>query len=247
MNKAYLIQTLRLFICFFALTLLSCSQKKKPFPAYQSSNLEIKALSDNLYLHISFLETKEYGKVPCNGVVYINNNEAIIIDAPTNDSASLELLKWIGNTKIKAVVATHFHIDCTGGLDAFHQKGIQSIGLNKTINLAKVNQEIIPKESFNLQKDISVGGAKVELRYFGEGHTQDNIVAYIPSEKVLFGGCLIKAEGSSKGNLADANIASWPMTVSKVKKEYPNVKIVVPGHGAPGSKTLLDYTQKLLN
>ena len=61
----------------------------------------------------------------------------------------------------------------------------------------------------------------------------------------MFGGCLIKELNASKGYLGDANVADWSGTVEKVKKEYPNVKIIVPGHGAPGSKKLLDYTIKL--
>jgi len=42
--------------------------------------------------------------------------------------------------------------------------------------------------------------------------------------------------------LGDANVSAWSGTVEKVKKEYPNVKIVVPGHGDYGDGRLLDYT-----
>lgn len=61
----------------------------------------------------------------------------------------------------------------------------------------------------------------------------------------MFGGCLIKELEASKGFLGDANVKEWSNTVEKVKMEYPNVKIVVPGHGEYGDKKLLDYTIKL--
>jgi metallo-beta-lactamase class B len=45
--------------------------------------------------------------------------------------------------------------------------------------------------------------------------------------------------------LGDATLAEWSNTVERIKKQYPNLKIVVPGHGQHGDKKLLDYTIKL--
>jgi metallo-beta-lactamase class B len=90
-----------------------------------------------------------------------------------------------------------------------------------------------------------MGKESVIIKFFGEGHTRDNVVGYFPSEKILFGGCLIKEVGARKGYLGDANVADWSGTVRKIKKHYPSVNIVVPGHGAFGNKRLLDYTIRL--
>lgn len=83
------------------------------------------------------------------------------------------------------------------------------------------------------------------LKFFGEGHTSDDIVGYIPSEKALFGGCLIKSLKAGKGNLEDANINEWSTTVEMIKKEIPELAIVIPGHGKYGNEKLLDYTIEL--
>ena len=71
------------------------------------------------------------------------------------------------------------------------------------------------------------------------------MVGYFPSENILFGGCLIKELDADKGYLGDANVADWSATVEKVKKQYPQVKIIVPGHGEYGNTKLLDYTIRL--
>ena len=71
-------------------------------------------------------------------MVYINGDEAIIFDTPTDDEASVNLIKWVQeemNKKIKAVVVTHFHEDCLGGLNVFHENGITSYASNKTIEI----------------------------------------------------------------------------------------------------------------
>jgi metallo-beta-lactamase class B len=61
----------------------------------------------------------------------------------------------------------------------------------------------------------------------------------------MFGGCLVKEMSADKGFLGDSNVADWSGTVEKVKTKYPDVEIVVPGHGKYGSRKLLDYTIKL--
>lgn len=230
---------------------LSCStQKKKPEnkTVYQSETLIITQVSPNVYQHTSFLQTESFGNVPCNGMIVHNHNETVIFDTPVNDEISEELIQWIQNSlksKINAVVPTHFHDDCLGGLNAFHKHHIPSVANSKTIEIAKEKKLPVPLKSFHNQEKIAVGNQFAELYFFGEGHTKDNIVAYYPNEKVLFGGCLIKELNAGKGNLADANVAAWAETATKLKTKITDAEIVIPGHGATGNTDLIDYTIKL--
>jgi len=102
-----------------------------------------------------------------------------------------------------------------------------------------------PEKGFDNKLALKVGDRDVVTSFFGEGHTKDNVVGYFPSEKVMFGGCLIKELGAGKGNLEDANESAWPATVTNLKQTYPDVQVVIPGHGKPGDMALLDYTIKL--
>ncbi len=216
--------------------------------SYDSSHLKIKQLTKSTYLHTSYLATKSFGKVPCNGMVVLNDGEALVIDTPVDSIASVELLQWIqGNrkAKLKGVIATHFHVDCLGGLDVFHQREIPSYATNQTIALAKERNEIIPQNGFDQQLEINVGNKKVINEFIGSGHTIDNIISYFPSEKVLFGGCLIKTDGAGKGNLNDADVAAWSSTVKQVKAKYGEAQVIIPGHGKIGDVQLLDYTINL--
>lgn len=229
--------------------MLSCiSQNKSSFKAkkiYESKTLVITQISENAFIHTSFKQTNDFGNVPCNGLIVKDHNETIVFDTPTNDTSSEELIQWINeklHAKINAVIPTHFHDDSLGGLLAFHKKNIPSYSYAKTIELAKENNFVIPENSFNDSVVLKVGGKDVIAKYFGEGHTRDNAVGYFPSEHILFGGCLLKELEAGKGYLGDANVSAWSNTVEKVKKEYPNVKIVVPGHGDYGDGRLLDYT-----
>lgn len=214
---------------------------------YDSENLIIQKMSDHVYLHTSFLNTESFGRVPCNGMIVVNGGEAVVFDTPTDNNSSEELIRFITEKmshNVVGVVATHFHVDCVGGLEIFHKHKISSYASDRTIQLLKNkdSNNIIPTNSFENVLELSVGDKKVYAEFFGAGHTQDNVIGYFPHGNVIFGGCLIKEVGAGNGNLEDADLKAWPATVKKIKTHYPNLTTVIPGHGKPGGTELLDYT-----
>jgi metallo-beta-lactamase class B len=205
----------------------------------------VEQISPNTYIHTSYKQTEDFGKVPCNGLVVRSGGEAIVFDTPTNDTSAMDLIHWLHDfmqCRITAVIPTHFHDDCLGGLQAFHAAGIPSYAHLRTIALAAADSAELPQRGFADSLQLTVGNERITAIFHGEGHTKDNVVGYFPSEQVLFGGCLIKELEASTGYLGDANVAAWSGTVEAVKKAYPNVRVVVPGHGQWGDGKLLDHT-----
>lgn len=222
-----------------------------PEVVYETENLKILKFSDHVYQHISYLQTESWGKVACNGLILTDAGESIVFDTPVDDVSSAELIHFIQNSlqsRINAVIPTHFHQDNLGGLKAFHAANIPSYALDKTIRLAtESNVEVLPQNSFERSKIFRFGKKSAIAVYLGEGHTRDNIVAYYTDEKVLFGGCLVKEINAGKGNLADANVQEWPKTLKNLKKHYGHSQLVIPGHGKAGGSELLDHTLKLFS
>lgn len=215
---------------------------------YHSESLKIHRLTKHTLIHESYLETESFGKVSCNGLIYYSGQEAIVFDTPTTNSASMELIAWLEETlhlKVTMVVVTHFHHDCLGGLHAFHEAGAASYGNELTILLAKEHQYTPPQNAFEENWSLTINNRKVINAFLGAGHTRDNIVSYIPEEKVLFGGCLVKALEANEGYTGDATTENWSETVIVVKNTFPKVKYVVPGHGKSGGHELLAYTAQL--
>lgn len=217
---------------------------------YESESLLIRKISAHVYEHTSYLNTESFGKVACNGMVVIQGGEAVVFDTPANEESSRELIRYLtekASATITAVVATHFHSDCVGGLKAFHDRQIPSYGSNLTIKLLqeKQDQSMLPRIGFDHFLELKAGNKAVYVEFFGQGHTKDNVIGYFPEDKVIFGGCLIKEVGAGKGNLEDANLQAWPQTVLKIKQKYQNAEVVIPGHGKKGGLELLDYTIQL--
>jgi metallo-beta-lactamase class B len=238
------------FIAIVFFIALNCAPHKKDAfshkETFTSDILVVTQVAPNAFVHTTFLQTNDFGYVPCNGLIVRNGNEAFVFDTPTTDAGSEALLKWIADSlqcEVKGVIPTHFHDDCLGGLAAFHAKGIPSYASEKTLPLAQSDSvAALPQQTFRENIRIPVGKTFVSAAYFGEGHTRDNVVGYFPDEHVLFGGCMVKEIDASKGYLGDANVGEWSATVEKVKAAYPEAKVVVPGHGASGTAALLDYT-----
>ncbi len=177
---------------------LNCTAKKsnkfQPLKVYHSSDLTITQISKNSFKHTSFKQTNDFGNVACNELIVRNGNEAIVFDTPTNNENSAELISWITNQlncKINAIIPTHFHDDCLVGLASFHKKNILSHAYFKTIELARENNTEIQKNSFKDSLRLKVGNENVIVKFFGEGHTKDNVIAYFSSENVIFGGLVV--------------------------------------------------------
>ena len=233
-----------LYLLILSGILLGCKEAKEK-EVYKSETLLINQISQHTYQHISFFDAKNFGKVPCNGMIVFSKNEAVVFDTPCDNETSSELIDWITKSlkcKITAIIPTHYHVDNLGGLEEFHKHGIHSFAYNKTIEIAKENGYTEPEHGFDRYMELTVGDEKIYVEFVGEGHTCDNVIGYFPLENIMFGGCLIKEAGAGKGNLEEANAEKWSETVTEVKKKYPKAKKIVPGHGKIGGIELLDYT-----
>jgi len=240
-----------LIIIFFSSVIFA--QQNQNSAKASTSELTIVPLTKNVYQHISYLQTTSFGLVDCNGLIYINGNEAIVCDTPPDEEQSRQLLDWIKSNhpkvKVKAIIVNHFHADCLGGLRTFHKAGIASYAHTLTPQLLAMSKDTfdIPQNLVSNSLELPVGNKKIVVQYFGEAHTRDNILTWIPSENVVFGGCVIKSMNAGKGNLADANVKEWSNTVERIKEKFSPAKIVVPGHGDSGGPELLDFTIKLFD
>lgn len=215
-----------------------------------SEDLEILQLSDNSFVHVSYAVLPGYGRYGSNGFIYLNDNEAFLFDTPVNDELTEKLIKWIRKSlkaEITGFVPNHWHDDCMGGINYLISQNIRTYGNVRTISIAKSKNLTAPKTGFEKEIKLKVGNETVVCKYYGAAHSMDNIVTWIPSEKVLFAGCMVKDLNSkTPGNLSDADVAEWPKTIDKVIADYSQAKTVIPGHGAIGGVDLLLHTRQLL-
>lgn len=215
-----------------------------------SNDLELRKISENVYIHISYHDLQSYKHVAANGLVYLHGGESYIIDTPWTDELTRVLLDWIQDSlkaEIKGVIPTHWHNDCMGGLREVKNSGINSYALELTRDIARSKNLPEPAVGFRDSLVLKLGMSDIVCYYVGAGHTVDNIVVWLSEEKVLFGGCMVKALNQNNlGFTGDADVQEWPNSLRNLLSKFPDCKIVVPGHGAYGNLSLVHHTLKLL-
>lgn len=216
-----------------------------------SDSITLTQVSPHTWVHTSLADIGSFGSVYSNGLVVISKGEALLLDTPVTDAQTESLVRFISDSmraEVTQFMPNHWHDDCMGGLGYLHSQGIVSYANRMTVAEAEKHGLPVPDHGFAKSLTLKVGDIKVVCRYEGGGHTPDNTVAWIPSEKVLFGGCLVKdAKATWIGNTSDADMAAWPGTMKRVCKRYKKASFVVPGHGPWGGTELLTHTLELVS
>lgn len=215
-----------------------------PVLAQDTKPLEIREIAEGVYLHTSFKYVDGYGLVDSNGLIVLDNNQAYIIDTPWSEEDTKLLLSWITDRgdDLMASISTHSHEDRTAGIQFLNSKSVPTYTSELTYELLASEGKPLPTHFFKGNEFI-LGNGLIKLYYPGAGHTEDNIVAWLPRTKILFAGCLVRGhEWESLGNVTDASINSWADSIRNIKfKQYP-IQMVIPGHGKLGSSDILEHT-----
>ncbi|MCP4350290.1 MAG: subclass B1 metallo-beta-lactamase [Desulfobacterales bacterium] len=227
------------------------AQEEKNTTIKVNKDFELIRLNESFYVHTTWFDFPGFGRYPSNGLIFIKNGKALLIDTPATNDQTKQLdnyLKNSMNTEITEVIVCHYHVDCMGGLKYLQGLGIPSVSCDLTKKKCIEHGLPIPSKTFSNKMTFDFEGEEVVCQYFGGGHTIDNIVVFFSGKKVLFGGCLIKSKKSTGlGSIKDAVVKDWDNTVKKIMDEYDDIDIVVPGHGIHGNRELLTHTIDLVN
>lgn len=220
----------------------------------------LEKLADGLWLHKSYEVIEPWGPVLSQGLVLKTDLGVTLVDTAWNNTDTEELLDIIareaGSKPTRAIV-THAHRDKMGGMAALRDAGVETYAFTMTNKDAPARSLTPAQNDLDLPApsspatllfgDLDPRNPSVapmfELYYPGPGHTRDNIVVYYAPAKILFGGCLIRPGGAANlGNIADGDVEHWAQTVRNVAAAFPEAEIIVPSHGNPGGRELLDHT-----
>jgi len=173
-----------------------------------------------------------------------------MIDTPMDNDKTERLTKFLRDSfsvNLTSLIIGHFHNDCLGGLEYLQSIGVESIANSMTVEKCKEIGLPIPSIAFSDSLTFDFNGEQIECRFFGAGHFFDNITVWIPDKKILFGGCLVKSSDSQdSGNLSDAVVADWDLTIKKLLNKYIGIQTVIPGHSDYGGIELPTHTIELV-
>lgn len=214
-----------------------------------SDNVELIKLSENAYIHVSYIKSEQWGRIGANGLLLIDGQQAFLFDSPWNNEQTECLYNWVVDSmhlSITGFIPNHWHEDCMGGLEFLHEKQVKSYANQVTIELAMENNLPVPQIAFTDSLILTMGNTSIECYFLGAAHSMDNVVVWIPDQKILFPACMVKSMRSRNlGNTADGDVYAYPETLRELLKRFPDAKIVIPGHGQYGGMELIEHTLQL--
>jgi|GEM_PF-435288 YVTN family beta-propeller protein len=182
-----------------------------------------------------------YGRGGNIGVV-ITDESVLLIDTQFNDIAPgiLEQVRAITDKPIRYVLNTHLHRDHVGG-NPFFQKFADVVAHQNTYLHLLSNWEGegipargdgLPQITFKEEMHFYLGGVHVVAFHLGRGHTDTDIVIWLPDEDVVHMGDLLFNEiipYVDKPN--GAHTEGWERFLRAVYQRIRPTTKVIPGHG----------------
>jgi metallo-beta-lactamase class B len=238
MKRAYLLSL------FLLLTTIGFS-KNKDSKIKIAPKLYLIKISDRAYVHVSYMNDN----IPCNGLILVDNGKAFLMDTPKEVSDTKLLLDFIKNKlklQIVGFVTNDWHSDSMGGVGVLNDAGIPSYASEATIEIAKAKNIPYPTNGFKDSLTLQLNALDIFCYYPGAAHTKENIVVWIPSEKILFGSCMVKeVKAKDLGYTDDGDVKAYAETLRKVMQKFPDAQIVIPGHGDFGGMELLQHSLQM--
>lgn len=212
-----------------------------------SPTLWVKLLTPGVWITCFTFNAGSYGVVPANGLIIAAEPGPTIVDTGCNAEQGALLLstteRLTGRPAVQAI-ATHFHSDRTGGIEAMRAANVPVFAHPYSVGLAQAYDMPVPTPVRGLEKGpVALG--PVELFYPGAGHTRDNITAWHAESRTLFGGCLVRATTDTGiGSVGDADLSAYSDTIAHLVARYPERAFTIPGHGSIAGDALT-WTQGL--
>ena len=207
------------------------AQQPQGGPA-QPETLEIEKVKDNLFM------IKNGGG---NTGVFITRNGVVVVDTkyPNYGAAILEKIRSVTDKPVIMIINTHTHSDHNGSNAEFPATVDIVVQKNTKANMDKMDAfkgekaQFLPKRTFRDKMTLLSGADRIDLYYFGPGHTSGDALVVFPALRVMHAGDLFarKALPFMDANNGGSGVA-YPETLKKAAKGIKNVDSVMPGHSA---------------
>lgn len=177
----------------------------------------------------------------------VGSTGCLVVDtgsSPAQGAAIREAAERVAGVPLVGVVVTHWHWDHFFGLAGFadvpgyaHESVAAWLDRPAAAEEASrlgvaVSELARPSRPFSLARVIDLGGRRVEAVHFGRGHTDGDVIVFVPDAGVIFTGDLLESAGPPSFG-EDCHLKEWPSAVDGVLGLVGEDTVLVPGHGRP--------------
>ena len=210
----------------------------------------IERIKDNLY------------KIPgagSNTTVFIAADGVVLVDTKlaNNGEAIMKQVRTVTDKPVTTLINTHVHPDHNGSNDYFKaaRPNVQVVTHENTKKWVtanpKANRAWMPDTTFSNVARLGSGRDRIELYWFGAGHTDGDAFVVFPALRAM---CIGDLMAWNMAPLIDpqtkGSVIALPDTLEKALKEIKDVDMVIEGHGNvntwAGLRAYTEFNRELL-
>jgi glyoxylase-like metal-dependent hydrolase (beta-lactamase superfamily II) len=160
----------------------------------------------------------------------------------------LDEIRKVTSQPVRYVIYSHNHYDHVAGGKPFKDAGATFVSHRRAkerIVQVKDPFTIVPDETMEDQRTITLGDTAIELSYLGLNHSDSSIVMRLPAQKIIFAVDFIPVGSLPGRGIIDSHPLEWEESLKKVMTM--DWERLIPGHPGPGGRLgTKDDVQKLL-
>ena len=200
-----------------------------PPPSEQAKVVEVEKLKDNLYM------LKGGGG---NTAVFVTTNGVVVVDTKLEGWGQpiLDKIKTITDKPVTTIINTHTHGDHTGS-NNFFGSSVEVVAHENTkanmekMNAFKADPTGLPKKTYKDTLSLFSGADRIDLYYFGAGHTNGDAWIVFPALRVMHAGDIFSGRNLPLIDVNNGgNASAFPQTLTRAANEIKDVDTIITGH-----------------
>jgi glyoxylase-like metal-dependent hydrolase (beta-lactamase superfamily II) len=149
----------------------------------------------------------------------------------------LDEIKKVTNQPIRYVIYSRHHFDHIAGGKPFKHAGATFIAHKKAkerLERLKDPHTVIPDETVDDKRTITLGGTTLELTYLGLNHSDSTLVMRLPAERIIFTVDWLPVGSLPGRGMIDSYPLEWEDSIKKVlAMDWDRL---IPGHPGTGGR-----------
>lgn len=201
----------------------------------------LQKLGDNLYIVTGATPPRNFPPGGGNTAVFVTEKGVVLVDTknPGWGAVILEKVRTVTDKPIIAIINTHTHRDHTGGNEFFGAGAMVESVAHETTRANMVKMEIfqgdkskfLPTRTFTDTLSLSYGRDRIDLHYFGRGHTGGDAWVVFPALNVVHAGDQFALKEPQFVNVADGgSIIEHPRSLRRALATLTKVDRFITGH-----------------
>ena len=201
--------------------------------------IRLEKLKDALYIVTGGRGPGEQASISGNTTVFITNTGVVLVDTkyPGYGKAILDQVRSATDKPVTMIINTHSHADHTSGNSEFPRTVEIVAHENTRTNMTRMDQfkgenaAFLPKKTFKDRMSLLTGKDRIDLYYFGAGHTSGDAVIVFPALRTAVMGDLFARKWAPLVDAGNGGSAvAFPQTLARAVAGIKDVDTVITGH-----------------